>query len=204
MDFKMAMINWKNVMRMAVGLPKQYPVKIVRTEEAKRYPLIGIKKQGDVGYDLPSVENVVIPAATPEQIRLYENTMEWIDAVSNGGAVSHSSIEEQRERALSFLPKAMIPTGIKIEMPNNVWCSIEARSSASSKVLITPDAIIDSGYRGELFAVVYNFGYEDYRVKPGDRIAQIIFHERVVAKMIETDKLGKSERGSTGFGSTGG
>lgn len=163
MDWQMAKINLKNFLRLMVGAPKIYPVKVLRDERAKRYPLIHIKKRGDVGYDLASVERVVVPPG---------------------------------ERAL-------IPTGIRLEMPENIWCSIEARSSASAKMLITPDAIIDSGYRGELFAVVFNLGKEPYTVEPGERIVQIIFHERVLADVQEVDSITPSERGESGFGSTG-
>mgnify|MGYP001176804523 CR=1 FL=1 len=189
MNFKMAMSNWINFFRMAVGLPKTYPVKVHRSDEAKKFPLIRISKDGDVGYDLISIKDVVVPAMSEEQKKQF---------------IRASSLpEDAREKALKHLPKAVIPTGISLEMNNNCWCSIEARSSASNKMLITPDAIIDSGYRGELFAVVYNFGYQDYTVKKGERVAQVIFHERVIAKIKEVDKLSDSERGTTGFGSTG-
>lgn len=187
MNWKMAKTNWVNFIRMAVGLPKQYPVKVVRSEKAKQYPLIEIKKDGDVGYDLPAIERVIIPAPTADQRR------EYLRYIHMG----------EHDKAIQCLPKAIVPTGIRLEMMNNVWCSIEARSSASNKMLITPDAIIDSGYRGELFVVIYNFGFTEYVIEPGERVAQVIFHERVTAKIIETDKLSDSERGTTGFGSTG-
>ena len=88
-------------------------------------------------------------------------------------------------------------------MPNSIWCTLCARSSTSNRLLITPDAIIDAGYRGELFAVVFNLGYRDLHVKAGERLVQVIFHERTLANMIEVDKVGTSQRGESGFGSTG-
>jgi dUTP pyrophosphatase len=196
-----ALINIKNVFRSLVGLPKQFPVKVVRSAEAKQYKLMQISKAGDVGYNLPSIKALDIPAPTELQRKQYA----WhTDRAQQYEALGkHDLAEIHRKRAMDALPKAIIPTGIKLEMPNNLWCSIEARSSSSSKMLITPDSIIDAGYRGELFAVVYNFGYTDYHVSAGEMLVQVIFHERIVANIQEVDELSASDRGETGFGSSG-
>lgn len=200
-SLRVALINFRNFFRQMVGLPKIYPVKIVRSREAKKYPLIQISKAGDVGYNLPAIKSATIPAPTQHQRAIYDYHMARYRRYMEINNKEQAEIHYQQ--ALAALPKAIIPTGIKLEMPNNIWCSIEARSSSSSKMLITPDAIIDAGYRGELFAVVYNFGYEDYTVKEGEMLVQVIFHERILAEMKEVDKLGESERGEAGFGSTG-
>ena len=111
--------------------------------------------------------------------------------------------DRYHKEAMDCLPRAMIPTGIKLEMPDNIWCTVEARSSAGGRYLITPDSIIDSGYRGEFFAVVFNIGYEPQTINVGDRVCQLVFHEKTLIKPIEVDELSKSERGETGFGSSG-
>lgn len=197
-----ALINIKNAFRQMVGLPKQFPVRVLRSPEAKQFRLMQISKAGDVGYNLPAIKQVVIPAPTNEQRKQYLwHTVRCEEYKQMG--VQPEIAEMHRQKALESLPKAVIPTGIRMEMPNNLWCSIEARSSSSSKMLITPDAIIDAGYRGELFAVVYNFGYSDYRVDMGEMLVQVIFHERIVAKILESNELSDSDRGETGFGSAG-
>lgn len=201
MGMKEALIFWQNTIRKAVGLPAKFPVKIVRDERAKRYPLLEIKKDGDVGYDIPAVERVVVPAANEKNIRLYREFMERSKELERMGDLVGA--EEAHQQALHCLPRAVIPTGIRIEMPNNLWASLEARSSSSQRMLITPDAIIDSGYRGELFGVVFNLGYEDYVIEPGDRVIQIIFHEKTLVRFKEVQRLSPSQRGETGFGSTG-
>jgi dUTP pyrophosphatase len=201
MNFGVAMINIKNAMRALVGLPKQFPVKVVRSAEAKQFKMMDISKAGDVGYNLASIKEVIIPAPSPEQRKAYHYHKERAGRYKYIGNEEIAAMHD--EKALAALPKAVIPTGVKIEMPNNLWCSVESRSSSSSKMLIAPDSIIDAGYRGEMFAVVYNFGYKDYRVATGEMLVQIIFHERIIAKMTEVDKLGESARGETGFGSTG-
>ena len=61
MNKQLAKENWRNFFRQMVGLPKIYPVKVKRSEEAKKYPLIQIKKHGDVGYDICATDTVVVP-----------------------------------------------------------------------------------------------------------------------------------------------
>lgn len=204
--FNVARTNWNNFLRQMVGLPKTFPVKIERSEEAKQYPLLDIKKEGDVGYDLPCIEDIVVKAPTAEQRAQYDALMYKAQRLRNTLPYD-ARVEEQairlEEQALACLPRTVIPTGIKLEIPNNIWCTLCARSSTSNRLLITPDAIIDAGYRGELFAVVFNLGYRDLHVKAGERLVQVIFHERTLATMIEVDKVGTSQRGTSGFGSTG-
>jgi dUTP pyrophosphatase len=196
-----ALINIKNTFRQLVGLPKQFPVKVLRTPEAKQFKLMAISKAGDVGYNLPATMQIDIPAPTELQRKQYCWHIERQKLYSQIGNTPLADMHYQK--ALEALPKATVPTGIRLEMPNNLWCTIEARSSASSRMLITPDSIIDSGYRGELFGVIYNFGYVDYHASVGEMLMQIIFHERIVAKITEVDKLSDSDRGENGFGHTG-
>ena len=153
-----------------IGLPKMYPVKVVRDEKAKQFPLIQIKKAGDVGYDVYATESVTIPAPTPNQFSKYTRLMTMHDRclkTAKNNKYDEKTFQMYMEKAdryykeaMDCLPRAMIPTGIKLEMPDNIWCTVEARSSAGGRYLITPDSIIDSGYRGEFFAVVFNIGYE--------------------------------------------
>lgn len=200
-DLIIAKNNWRNFFRGMIGLPKSYEINMVRNEKAKQYPMLQTKKAGDVGYDLPCTEDIIIPASSPEQIAEYERYIRMSNkAFARGEQVRG---ERYQKKALEHLSRTVIPTGVRLEMPNNVWCTLEARSSTSKRMLITPDSIIDAGYRGELFGVVFNLGHEDLHVKAGDRLVQIIFHETVLANFKEVDKLSESERGESGFGSTG-
>ena len=213
MSLKSMKYNWQNFFRQMVGLPKMYPVKVVRNEKAKQFPLIQIKKAGDVGYDVYATESVTIPAPTPNQFSKYTRLMTMHDRclkTAKNNKYDEKAFQMYMEKAdryykeaMDCLPRAMIPTGIKLEMPDNIWCTVEARSSAGGRYLITPDSIIDSGYRGEFFAVVFNIGYEPQTINVGDRICQLVFHEKTLIKPIEVDELSKSERGETGFGSSG-
>lgn len=99
----------------------------------------------------------------------------------------------------------LAPTDIRIEIPYTHWASIEARSSTSKRSLIVPKGVIDPGYRGELFAQIINVGKEPVVINHGDRLIQLILHERCVKdfEIIEVDELSESERGESGFGSSG-
>lgn len=101
--------------------------------------------------------------------------------------------------------RGVIPTGIHLEIPEGYWASIEARSSTSKSMLICPKGVIDEGYRGEMFAVLINVGKESVTINDGDRYVQLIMHERIVKdiEVEEVDELTPSERGDSGFGSTG-
>ena len=213
MSLQTAKYNWQNFFRQMVGLPKMYPVKVVRNEKAKQFPLIQIKKAGDVGYDVYATESVTIPAPTPVEFQNYTRLITMYKRclkIANNNNDDEEMFQFYMEKAdrchkeaMDCLPRAMIPTGIKLEMPDNIWCTVEARSSAGGRYLITPDSIIDSGYRGEFFAVVFNIGYEPQTINVGDRVCQLVFHEKTLIKPIEVDELSKSERGETGFGSSG-
>lgn len=63
--------------------------------------------------------------------------------------------------------------------------------------------VVDAGYRGEWRVILANFGPKDYKVAKGERIAQGILQPALAAKILKVNKLGKSQRGEGGFGSTG-
>ena len=101
---------------------------------------------------------------------------------------------------------AMIPTGLYFEIPEGYEIQVRPRSGLAAKngitVLNTPGTI-DCDYRGELRIILVNLGSDDFLVKNKDRIAQIIIASVTQADFVITDNLSKTERGSSGFGSTG-
>lgn len=101
----------------------------------------------------------------------------------------------------------LIPTGIAIALPDaHCVALVYARSGLAIKHGITMAncvGVIDSDYRGEIKVGVINLGDEDYTVKPGERIAQLVFAPIFVAQLHEVESLDQTQRGSGGFGSTG-
>ena len=101
---------------------------------------------------------------------------------------------------------SVVPTGLFFEIPEGYEIQVRPRSGLAAKngvtVLNTPGTI-DSDYRGELKVILVNFGSEDFIVKNGDRIAQLIVSPVMQGTFIRTDCLEETERGAGGFGSTG-
>jgi dUTP pyrophosphatase len=100
----------------------------------------------------------------------------------------------------------MVPTGVSIALPNGYVGLVHPRSGLAAKhgitVLNTPGTI-DAGYRGEIMVILYNSSDTDFDIAVGDRIAQILIQSVEQAVFTAVDKLPDSERGETGFGSSG-
>ena len=113
--------------------------------------------------------------------------------------------KDKRSVVINPGDRYLAPTDIRVEIPYTHWASIEARSSTSKRSLIVPKGVIDPGYRGELFAQIINVGKEPVTINHGDRLIQLILHERVIKdfEVIEVDELSESKRGESGFGSSG-
>lgn len=108
-----------------------------------------------------------------------------------------------------ILPKGkigLIPTNLSIEIPEDYEIQVRPRSGLALKhgigILNSPGTI-DSDYRGEIKIIMMNFSDEDFIIKRGDRIAQLVLSKVYSAELIETDNLQLSKRGDGGFGHTG-
>jgi len=100
--------------------------------------------------------------------------------------------------------RATVPTGIVIELPLGTVGRVASRSGLSVKWNIEVGAgWIDSDYRGELMVELKNLSSKPYKVSPGDRIAQLVILPVVDVEVNVEAQLGKTARGSSGFGSTG-
>ena len=101
---------------------------------------------------------------------------------------------------------AIIPTGISVEISNDVEIQIRPRSGLAAKssisVLNTPGTI-DSDYRGEIKVILFNHGSKEFIVNKNDRIAQMILMPVLKVDFEEVNDLPETIRGSGGFGSTG-
>jgi len=99
-----------------------------------------------------------------------------------------------------------ISTNLQVEIPEGFEIQVRPRSGLSFKNgigILNAPGTIDEDYRGEIKVILFNFGGEDFVVKRGDRIAQLILGKVYRAKIEETDLLSDTARGSGGFGSTG-
>lgn len=97
-----------------------------------------------------------------------------------------------------------IHTGISIALPQGVWGLIVGRSSTIRKYgLRTEPAVIDNGYRGELFVGVWNPTNKEVFIDVGTRLAQFVPIRMVPLRWQSVDKLSGSDRGTNSFGSSG-
>lgn len=100
-----------------------------------------------------------------------------------------------------------IPTGIAIEMPSREMAALVfGRSGLGIKHGIAPAnavGLIDSDYRGEIIVGLHNSSRQEFTVRPGDRIAQLVIMPVLLPEIVLTEDLGQTERGEGGFGSTG-
>lgn len=74
---------------------------------------------------------------------------------------------------------------------------------AVKKFIDVGAGVIDSDYRGEVKVLLFNFGDEDFEVKKGERICQMIIERIALTKLVEVEELNETKRGAGGFGSTG-
>lgn len=107
---------------------------------------------------------------------------------------------------LKPLERALIPTGIKIELEHGYEAQVRPRSGLSIKhgiTLINCVGTIDEDYRGEVCIPVVNLSNETYFIQPNERIAQMVIAKVERARIIVVDSLSETARAAGGFGSTG-
>eukprot|EP00958_Prasinococcus_capsulatus_P023990 scaffold3691_cov394-Prasinococcus_capsulatus_cf.AAC.10 len=100
--------------------------------------------------------------------------------------------------------RALVKTGLSIAIPQGTYARIAPRSGLAYKSGIDVGAgVVDYDYRGEVGVILFNFGNEDFQVRKGDRIAQLILEKIATPEVVEVSDLDDTVRGEGGFGSTG-
>lgn len=98
---------------------------------------------------------------------------------------------------------AMVRTGIALELQHGTVGLIWDRSSMAKKGFKTAGGVIDAGYRGEVQVVFRNLTDQILKIEKGDKIAQLLIQEVLLPQVAEAIDLGETQRGQSGFGSTG-
>lgn len=112
------------------------------------------------------------------------------------------------DRPLMLMPgkRALVPTGLVMEIPHGFEAQIRPRSGLALKHGITclnTPGTIDCDYRGEVKVLLINLGEEEFLIERGMRIAQMVVAPVTQVQVVEIRKASETERGSGGFGSTG-
>lgn len=157
---------------------------IVSVTKNETRPIIAVSK-------LPHFGDLPMPAYETEQ---------------SAGMDLRAALKENEH--IDLLPgrRVLVPTGLKIALPPLYEAQIRPRSGLALKNGITclnSPGTIDADYRGEVGIILINLGFETFRIKRGDRIAQMVIAPVTQAVWMEADELGETERGEGGFGSTG-
>ena len=107
---------------------------------------------------------------------------------------------------LKPLQRAIVKTGLFLELPIGFEAQVRPRSGLAAKKGITvlnAPGTIDADYRGEIGVILVNLSNEDFTIENGERIAQLVIAKHERASWEEVDVLEETDRGSGGFGSTG-
>ncbi len=107
---------------------------------------------------------------------------------------------------LEPLQRALIPTGLRIALPEGYECQMRPRSGLALRhgiTLLNTPGTIDADYRGEIGVILVNLSSETFVVNDGERICQMVIAPCCQADLIQVDSLDSTERGEGGFGHTG-
>ena len=110
------------------------------------------------------------------------------------------------ELVIKPMQRALVPTGLFMEIPVGYEGQVRPRSGLAIKSGITvlnSPGTIDADYRGEVKVILINLSENDFVIKSGDRIAQLVITKHEQMEVVEVQTLSETERGAGGFGHTG-
>ncbi|MFY8141508.1 MAG: dUTP diphosphatase [Caulobacter sp.] len=140
---------------------------------------------------LPHGEGIPLPA--------YETALA-------AGMDLRAAVADDAPLTLKPMARAMVPTGLAFAVPAGFEAQVRPRSGLAAKAGITclnTPGTIDADYRGEVKVILINLGEEDFVIRRGDRIAQLVIAPVASASWMEVESLDATARGAGGFGSTG-
>jgi dUTP pyrophosphatase len=147
---------------------------------------------------------VTMPPVEIKIINHSSNPLPEYATVGSSGMDIRANLEQPM--LLQSLERALIPTGLFIELPKNFEAQIRPRSGLAIRQGITclnSPGTIDSDYRGEIKIILINLSGEEQVIQPGDRIAQMIIQKVEKGILTEVKELNVTERNDGGFGHTG-
>ena len=107
---------------------------------------------------------------------------------------------------LKSLERILVPTGLKVAIPEGYEIQVRPRSGLAIKhgiTMLNTPGTVDSDYRGELKVIVVNLSNKTYTIEPNERIGQFVLNKIEQIEFVEVEELDSTERGEGGFGHTG-
>ena len=147
---------------------------------------------------------IIMDKVTVKIINKSSNPLPSYSTTSSAGMDLRANLSEPF--TLNPLERALVPTGIFIELPQGYECQIRPRSGLALKhgiSLVNTPGTIDADYRGEIGVILINLSNEPFVVNHGERICQMVVTNYSSVNWCEVETLDDSERGAGGFGHTG-
>jgi len=122
------------------------------------------------------------------------------------GADLVAALPESEPLTLDRGARALVPTGLKMAIPQGYEGQVRPRSGLALKhgvTVLNAPGTIDGDYRGEVKVILINHGEEPFAIRRGDRIAQMVVAPVLAVRFTEVEVLDETERGAGGHGSTG-
>ena len=148
----------------------------------------------------PTVPIVRLPHAADLPLPAYESAQA-------AGMDLRAAVPEDEPLVLRPGSRFPVPTGLAFAQPPGFEGQVRPRSGLAFKSGVTclnTPGTVDADYRGEVKVILINHGEEDFTIRRGDRIAQLIVAPVVQTRWVEVESLDETARGAGGFGSTGG
>lgn len=153
-------------------------------DAVRRPPLVRVRR-------LPHGEGLALP--------IYETK-------SAAGCDLRAALGEGEELVLKPGERTMVPTGLAISLPEGWEAQVRSRSGLAAKFgvsCLNAPGTIDADYRGEVKVILINHGTDDFVIRRGERVAQMVVAPAWQARFEEVSSLDETVRGEGGFGSTG-
>lgn len=134
-----------------------------------------------------------------------DNAMPAYETVNSAGMDLRAYLPDG-ELVINPMQRALVPTGLFMEIPVGYEGQVRPRSGLAIKSGITvlnSPGTIDADYRGEVKVILINLSDTDFVIKSGDRIAQLVIAKHEQPDVVEVQTLSETERGAGGFGHTG-
>lgn len=133
------------------------------------------------------------------------NAMPAYETINSAGMDLRAYLPDS-ELVIKPMQRALVPTGLFMEIPVGYEGQVRPRSGLAIKSGITvlnSPGTIDADYRGEVKVILINLSDVDFVIKSGDRIAQLVIAKHEQMEVVEVETLSETERGAGGFGHTG-
>lgn len=147
----------------------------------------------------PTIPVVQLPHAEGLPLPVYETPLA-------AGMDLRAAVAADAPLTLQPMARAMVPTGLAFAVPAGFEAQVRPRSGLAARAGVTclnTPGTIDADYRGEVKVILVNLGEEDFVIRRGDRIAQLVIAPVASASWRRVETLDETARGAGGFGSTG-